>query len=356
MATHPRRAVLTGFGVLSPIGCSPDAFWTALLRGDSGVRRVRSFDASGLKCQIAGEVLDFDAKSLIDKGYRKALNAMARASQLGVVAAQFAARDARLARGAVAPERFGTVFAAAMSDTEIDDLVPLSLACARGPDQPVDMAAWGATGVPLLPPMWLLKYLPNMPACHATIMNDARGPSNSLTPDDLAGLAALGEAFRLIRRGAADVVLVGGCESKVNPVSFVRHDTFSPLTGDNDDSAGAVKPFDAAASGTCLGEGASAFGLEELEHARARGAPILGEVVGFASGVDRGLTGQGFARVIRNALASAGTGPGEVDHVNAHGLGVPELDAFEARGIAGVFGPDVPVFAPLSRFGNLGAA
>jgi len=117
-----------------------------------------------------------------------------------------------------------------------------------------------------------------------------------------------------------------------------------------------VRPFDRDASGTCLGEGGAAFGLETLEHAQKRGAKIVGEVVGYASGMDRGHKGPGLARIIRSALADAGITPADVDHVNAHGLGVKAYDAFEARAIAEVFGKSVPVFAPLSRFGNMGGA
>jgi 3-oxoacyl-[acyl-carrier-protein] synthase II len=218
------------------------------------------------------------------------------------------------------------------------------------------MEKYGRDGVPEMPPMWMLKYLPNMPACHVTILFDAQGPSNTLIPNEAAGAMAVGEALRIVQRGTADFMLVGGAESKVNPLSMSRYSSFAPLTRDNDHPLTAVRPFDRDASGTCLGEGAAAFGLEELEHARKRGARILGEVVGYAGGVDRGLKGPGMSRVIRNALADAGIQPGDVDHVNAHGVGVPEFDAFEARGIAGVFGRDVPVFAPLNRFGNLVAA
>ncbi len=356
MTTRSRRAVITGIGVLSPIGSDAAAFWSALRAGTSGVRAIRGFDTSDLSCRIAGEILDFEPKALIEKSYRKSLNAMSRMVQLGVVAAQLAVRDSGLMKSLMPPERFGVSFASVMAETDIDDVAGLGAACSAGVGRPVDMDAWGRTGVPQMPPMWMLKYLPNMPACHVTIMHDAQGPSNSITTGDLAGVAALGEALRALQRGAADFMLVGGCESKLNPLTLVRLDVFAPLTREYEHPERAVRPFDRDASGTCVGEAAAAFGLEELAHAQKRGATILGEVVGFASGVDRGLTGAGLARVIRNALADAGVQPADIDHVNAHGVGVRELDRFEARGIGEVFGRDVPVFAPLSRFGNTGAA
>jgi 3-oxoacyl-[acyl-carrier-protein] synthase II len=357
MGTSPRRrAVITGLGVLTPIGSTPDSFWEALRAGVSGVRRIRAFDPSHLPCRIAGEVRDFAPKSAIEKSYRKSLNAMARPVQMGVVAAQFAMQDAGLTKGQFPPERFGVEFASVMVASELDDLVRMSKACTAGLQEPVNMEAFGRDGVPELPPMWLLKYLPNMPACHVTILYDAQGPSNTLVASDVAGVEALGEALRILRRGAADFMLVGGSESKINPLSLSRFNAFGRLTRDNDRPEEAVRPFDRDASGTCLGEGAGALGLEDLEHARSRGAKIVGEVVGYASGLDRGLTGPEFSRVIRAALSDAGIRPEDVDHVNAHGVGVKDLDAFEARGIGGVFGQGVPVFAPLSRFGNLGGA
>ncbi|HXD88213.1 MAG TPA: beta-ketoacyl-[acyl-carrier-protein] synthase family protein [Urbifossiella sp.] len=355
-ASARRRAAITGLGFVTPIGSTPAAVWDALRSGRTGIRRIQGFDASPLPCHIGGEVPDFVAKAVIEKHYRKSLNAMARPVQLGVIAAQFAMADLGLKKGALPPERFGVEFASVMGATEINDLARMSKACSIGARQPVNMEAYGRDAVPEMPPMWMLKYLPNMPACHATILYDAQGPSNTLIPNDAAGVEAIGEALRILRRGAADFMLVGGSESKINPLSLSRYNTFAPLTHNNANPTTAVRPFDRDASGTCLGEGAAAFGLEDLEHAQKRGAKIVAEVVGYASGMDRGHKGPGLERVIRNALADAGIEPGDVDHVNAHGLGVKKMDAFEARGIAGVFGRDVPVFAPLSRFGNMGGA
>ena len=351
-----RRAVITGMGFVTPIGSTPAAFWESLRSGVTGIRKIQSFDASPLPCHIAGEIPDFVAKSVIEKSYRKALNSMARPVQLGVVASQFAMQNMGLVKGSIPPERFGVEFASVMGATELNDLARMSKACTSGSRQPVDMAAYGRDAVPEMPPMWMLKYLPNMPACHVTILYDAQGPSNTLISNDSAGVEAVGEALRILRRGAADFMLVGGCESKVNPLSLSRFNSFAPLTHDNEHPTTAVRPFDRDATGTCLGEGAAAFGLEALEHAQKRGATIVAEVVGYASGMDRGHKGPGLSRIIRNALNDAGIEPSDVDHVNAHGLGAKAMDAFEARAIAGVFGRATSVFAPLNRFGNMGGA
>lgn len=356
MASKTRRAVLTGFGVISPIGSTPAAFRDALLAGTCGIRHVRAFDASGLPCRIAGEIPDFVAKQVIDKAYRRSLNVMGRTVQLGVAACQFAMQDAGLAKGSVEPTRFGIEFASVMGATELDDFANASKLATNPDGTTIDMVVWGRDGLAEIQPTWMLRYLPNMPACHATILFDIQGPSNTHIAGDVAGLTAFGEALRILQRNAADFMLVGGSDAKIHPVSLSRHNTFGPLTRQIDPPEKAVRPFDRTRSGTVLGEGGVAFGLEELGHAQKRGAKISAEVVGYAAGVDRGRDGAVFSKVIRNALADAGIQPGDVDHVNAHGAGVPHLDEYEARAISGAFGRGVPVFAPLSRFGSMGAA
>src|SRR5262245_23547263 len=358
MTTTSRRTVLTGLGIISPIGTGPAAFWSTLVAGAPGIRTLTRVDPSVLPSRIAGEVRDFSAKSLIEKSYRRTLNAMARTVEFGVIGCQLAMTDAGLAKRNVPPERIGIDFASVMGATELDDLGPASRRAwkdAQNADAP-DMAKWGAEGLNEVPPLWMLKYLPNMPACHASVIYDIQGPSNTHIAGDIAGAVALAEALRIPRRGAADVMLVGGSEAKVNPLSLSRFNLFAQYSKRNDDPEGAIRPFDAARDGTAPGEGVAAFTLEGLDHALARKAKIYGEVIAVASGVDRGRTGPGLARVIRSALSAAGIAPTDVDHVNAHGMGTTHGDAFEARGIGEVFGKLVPVFAPLSRFGNLGAA
>jgi 3-oxoacyl-[acyl-carrier-protein] synthase II len=204
----------------------------------------------------------------------------------------------------------------------------------------------------------MLKYLPNMPACHISIMHNAQGPNNTITESDVAGLLALGEAFRITLRNQADFFLVGGAESRINPLSMVRQCLFQPLSKQNENPAQACRPFDRRRDGMVLGEGSSVLVLEELEHARRRGAKIYGEFVGFGAAFDRGLTGRGMARAIRAALKEAEIQPDQIDHINASGSGTIPGDVWEARGIDEVFGscrPSVPVFAAKTYIGNLGA-
>ncbi|WP_439629327.1 beta-ketoacyl-[acyl-carrier-protein] synthase family protein [Gemmata sp.] len=354
--THSRRAVLTGFGVINPLGTGPDAFWQALLAGTPGVHTITHLNPEHLPSRMAGEVRGFSAKALIEKSYRRTLNSMARTVEFGVIGCQLAMQDAGLAKGTVPSHRIGVEFASVMGATELDDLGPASTHSIAPEAEAPDMDAWGRKGLSHVPPLWMLKYLPNMPACHATILYDIQGPSNTQIPGDTAGAVALAEALRIIRRGAADVMLVGGSEAKVHPLSLSRFNLFASFSKRNHDPEGAIRPFDRDRDGTAPGEGTATFTLEALDHALARKAKIYAEVVTVASGVDRGLAGPGMARLIRNALSAAGITPSDVDHVNAHGLGTVRGDAFEARAIGEVFGKSVPVFAPLSRFGNMGAA
>ncbi|MFO0849401.1 MAG: beta-ketoacyl synthase N-terminal-like domain-containing protein [Gemmataceae bacterium] len=359
--TAPRRAVLTGVGVLSPVGCDPAAFWAGLTAGGPArARPVTLFDASPLPTHVAYEVDSFDAKKFIpaaQKDTRKSLKVMARTIQLGVCAAQQVMDTAGPAKGTIDPDRFGIEFGCVMVGTELEELAGGAVLAAKDTPGKVDLGVWGTDGLRAVQPLWMLKYLPNMPACHVSVTHDARGPNNTITAGDLAGLLALTEAYRILGRGLADYFLVGGCESKLGPVGFCRHNSFQQLSRRNATPADALRPFDADRDGTLLGEAAAVFGLEDLAFAQKRGATVLAEVVGVASGFARKLNPALFARVIRQALKEAGVQPADVDHVNSSAGGFTALDAFEARAIAEVFGPNgVPVFAPRGHVGTAGAA
>jgi 3-oxoacyl-[acyl-carrier-protein] synthase II len=358
MASSTRRAVLTGLGVITPIGLDKKTFWESLRAGRSGVRPITAFDPSTLPTRIAGQILDFAAKNYIEKEGRKSLKVMSRTIQLAVAAAQVALDDGRVDKTRLDPTRFGVEFGAGLIASELEELgvaAQLSANCQPGV---VDLEKWGSQGLPCMPPLWMLKYLPNMLACHVSILHNAQGPNNTITENEVASLLALGEAFRILRRDQADFFLVGGADSKVNPLSMVRHSLFVPLTRRNEEPDKACRPFDRRRDGMVLGEGAGVLALEELEHARRRGAYIYVEVIGFGAAFDRGHSGAGLARAIRAALNDAGIGPEEVDHVNAQGFSSVEADAWEAQGIREVFGnlkEPVPVFAAKSYFGSLGA-
>jgi 3-oxoacyl-[acyl-carrier-protein] synthase II len=358
MASSSRRAVITGLGIVSPIGLDVASFWQALSRGQSGVRWITSFDAAGLPVRLAGQIVGFDAKNYLDKKDRKSLKVMSRSIQLAVAAAQLALDDGRVDKAQLDPTRFGVSFGAGLIASELEELGVASQLSANCQPGVVDLEKWGADGLPCMPPLWMLKYLPNMLACHVSILHNAQGPNNTITENDVASLLALGEAFRILGRGGADFFLVGGADSKINPLSMVRHSLFVPLSRRSDAPEKACRPFDRHRDGIVLGEGAGVLVLEEREHARRRGARVYAEVVGFGAAFDRDRSGAGLARAIRTALGEAGIGPGDVDHVNAQGFGAVESDAWEARGLQMVFGdcnPPVPVFAAKSYFGSLGA-
>jgi 3-oxoacyl-[acyl-carrier-protein] synthase II len=354
-----RRAVLTGIGILNPLGATPDAFWEALRAGRSAVRTIQAFDPSGLPTRIGAELPAFDPKKYIAKEDRKSLRVMARSIQLAVAGAHLALDDGRVNKADLDPTRFGVEFGSGLIATELEELAPAAQVSVNCHPGSVDLEKWGAEGLGSIPPLWMLKYLPNMLACHVSLLHNAQGPNNSVTQSDVASLLALGEAYRILCRDQADFFLVGGAESKLNPLSMVRQCLFGWLSRRNDAPERAARPFDRGRDGLVVGEGAGVLVLEELEHARKRGARIYAEVVGFGAAFDRKRSGQGLARAIRAALAEARVGPEDIDHVNAHGLSTVQADAWEARGLQEVLGAasrPVPVFAAKSYFGNLGAA
>jgi 3-oxoacyl-[acyl-carrier-protein] synthase II len=354
--SQSRRVVITGFGLITPIGSDTDSFWGALLEGRSGVHTIRSFDPSALPTRFAAEVPGFDARQHVEKNQRKSLLMMARPIQLGVAGAQLALGHGRVDKTKLDPTRFGVEFGAGLIASELPELADAARASVNCRPGSVDMERWGDAGIKAIQPKWMLKYLPNMPACHISILHNAQGPNNSITESDAASLLALGEAFRILKRDDADFFLVGGAESKVNPVSLVRQCLFEQMSKRNEEPEKACRPFDSSRDGLVLGEGTGVLVVEDLEHARKRGAEIYAEVIGFGAAFDRKLNGEGLARAIRAALADAGVGPEDIDHVNAHGLGTRHSDVWEARGIASVFGTSVPVFGAKGYLGNLGAA
>ena len=358
MAASSRRVVITGMGLVTPIGLDTESFWGSLQEGRSGVRPIRSFDTSGLPVHIAAEIERFEARDYVEKSQRTALRMMARTIQLAVAGAQRALAHGQVDKSKLDPTRFGVEFGAGLIASELPELIDAARASTNCQPGAVDLERWGEQGMSTIQPLWMLKYLPNMPACHISILHDARGPNNTITESDAASLLALGEAYRILGRDGADFFLVGGAESKINPLSMVRQCLFERLSRRNDEPTRACRPFDRNRDGLVLGEGAGVLVVEDLEHARRRGARIWAEVVGFGAAFDRKMTGDGLARAVRAALAEAGIGPEELDHVNAHGLATLEADVCEARGLqqalSGAREP-VPVFAGKGYLGNLGA-
>lgn len=348
--------VITGVGVVSPIGIGREAFWEGLRQGRSGVRPIVSFDASALPIRIAAEIRDFDPKAFVTA--RKSLKVMSRDAQLGVAATALAVRDAGLHPGSVDPDRFGIVLGAARICTEMCDSecsYRVSVV-----DHHFDFSRWGGAGMKATFPLSFLRVLPNMTASHISIIHDARGPNNTIHQSDVSGLLAVDEAAQVIRRGWADVMIAGAASSEVHPFDCVRRCRLGVLSPRQDDPAAVMRPFDARRDGQVWGEGAAVFVLERRERAEARGARVFARYLSSAATCEtrpRGerITGSGLRAAIAAAMQRAGLAAKGVGHVNAHGLSAPWEDRLEAAAIRDTL-PGVPVTAPKSYFGNLGAA
>jgi len=364
-----RRVVVTGVGVIAPIGIGAKSFWENLLAGKVGIKRIESFDPSGLPCQVAGECPAYKIGDFVPKSYRKATKVMARDIELAVIAADDAMKDAGLKTKAytetpeIKPERFGCNIGAGLINAELDELTSAMHIAREG--NKLDLHKWGKDGMQQLTPLWLLKYLPNMLACHVTIIHELKGPSNTITCADASSHLAIGEAFRTIQRGKADLAICGGAESKVNPMGMVRHSLLHRLTETgNDAPESAVRPFDADAAGMAHGEGGGLLILEEYEHAKARGAKIYAELVGFGASQDTysvtepDPTGHSYGRAIGKALVDANLPPTAVDLLVPCGLGIASHDKAELNGLSAVFGNglDRVAMSPIkSQLGNLAA-
>ncbi len=364
-----RRVVITGIGVISPIGIGTKVFWENLLAGSVGVRRIERFDPSGFASQIAGEVPAYKIGDYVPKSYRKATKVMARDIELAVVAADDAFKDAGLKSKAYTEtpdfdgKRFGCNIGAGLISVDLDELTS-ALTTARDGNR-LDLKKWGKDGMTQLTPLWLLKYLPNMLACHVTIIHQLKGPSNTITCSDASSHLAIGEAFRTIQRGDSDLAICGGAETKVQPMGLMRQCLLKRVTETgNDNPAAAVRPFDVAASGTAVGEGGGLFILEEYEHAKQRGAKMYAELVGFGASQDTYKvtepqpTGESYGRAISNALADANLPPAAVNLIVPCGVGIPSHDRAELNGLTTVFGGGlsrVPMTTIKPRTGNLAA-
>jgi 3-oxoacyl-[acyl-carrier-protein] synthase II len=355
LGTHKTEVVLTGLGLVSPIGVGREDVWAALSAGRSGVARFEPALPQALPVKIAAQVRGFDPKAYVAN--RKSLKVMSRDAQLGVAAAALARRDAGLAPGGVDPGRFGIVFGADTIYAPIEESASGYRTCIV--DGRFDFNLWGTKAMAASYPLGFLRVLPNMIASHISIAQDARGPNNTIHEGEVSSLLAIREAADVIRRGAADVMLAGGASSQMHPSDWARRAVTGILSPRQDEPAAVVRPFDLARDGQVWGEGAAVFVLESRRHAEARGARIAARLLACAATcepvTDGTPQGRGLRRAISLALEMARISSRELSHVNAHGLSTVRDDALEARAIRDTLG-SVPVTAPKSYFGNLGAA
>lgn len=361
-----RRVVVTGLGVVAPNGVGKDAFWNSCVNGRSGVGYIRSFDASDFPIRVAGEVLDFDVSPYVPDEHRRSIKVMNRPTRFAVGAAVLAARDAGLELPCMDPERIGVVMGTGVVPIDLAEIAPAIIG-ASDANGKLHVDQLSKSGADIVMPLWILKYLPNMVAAHVSMAINAHGPNSTITTACVAGTQAIGEGFRLIQRGDADVVFSGGADSRIDPLMLLAYTKLGTLGRTDDRRPEEVsRPFDRTRDGFVLGEGAGVLVLEEYERARARGAIIYGEVLGFGSSFDAySLTkpdpeAKGAARAIEAALNEAKVDRRDVNYINAHGTSTRLNDQMETAAVKRVFGEHartMPMSSIKSMIGHLiGAA
>jgi len=366
------RVVITGLGEVTPLGLTVSDTWAALCAGKCGIDKITAFDPVGFSCKLAGQVPDYKIRDYVPKIFRKAVKLMSRDIELAVIAANEALTESGLiTKGIdpqninVNPERMAINLGAGLISCDLVELAPAVAASIT--DGKFDIHKWGKDGLELVTPLWLLKYLPNMLACHIGIIHDIQGPSNSITCAETSSHLAIAEASQIIARGAADIALAGGAEAKVNPIVMIRQCLLKRATDqNNDEPASACRPFDAEAKGSVFGEAAGIVILENLENAENRGAKILAEVVGIGQSNNINPQyehlepdGKGTEIAIKKAMADAQIGPGDLDLIIPHGTGIPADDLAEAKAIRTALGEAATrtsVWPTKSMLSNTGAA
>ena len=366
------RVVITGVGAVTPLGNTSAELWEGLCAGRCGIERIQAFEPSGFTCQIAGEVKDFKIRDYIPKALRKNTKLMSRDIELSIAAAKEAFVDAGIITKAdgegqvnLDSQRTAIILGAGLISCDLVELAPAIAASVT--DGKFDIRKWGKDGLELVTPLWLLKYLPNMLACHIGIIHDIQGPSNTITCAEASGLLAISEARDIIARRDSDAALTGAAEAKVNPIVMIRQMLLERATSEyNDKPHQACRPFDADAKGSVFGEGAGLLVLESLEKARSRGAKIYAEIVG--AGESNSINaeyehleadGKGLQLATEQALTEAELKPEELDLVIPHGTGIAADDLAESKALELVLGDavtDVPVLPTKSMVSNTGAA
>ncbi len=366
------RVVVTGLGAVSPLGLSAEETWAGLCAGRCGIRRIAAFDPTGFPCELGGEVPDYRIQDHVPRTCRKAVKLMCRDIELAVMAAGEAMAASGLITKGIDPEkvnvdptRMAINVGAGIICCELSELAPATaLSTTEGR---FDLRKWGKEGLDFVTPLWLLKYLPNMLACHIGIIHDIQGPSNTITCGEASAQLAIGEAAQVIARGDADVAVAGAAEAKVNQLVMVRQHLLRRAVSTRDGDPDTIcRPFDAGARGSIFGEGAGMVVLESLDHARARNARILAEVagVGYSHSMCPGYErlepkGRSVQIAVEKAIHDAEIGPEDLDLVIPHGTAVPEDDRAEAQGLEAALGPAaerVPVWPTKSMLSTTGAA
>lgn len=328
-----RRVVVTGLGAVTPVGNDVATTWQSLLSGVSGGADITKFDASKYSVRFACEVKQFDPLSYMDRKEAKRADVYAH---YAVAASVQAAADAGIVPGAITPETMGVIIGSGIGGI-------------RSFEDQHDV--YRTLGPSKISPFFIPMFIGDIAAGIVSMRLQAKGPNYATVSACASSAHAIGDAFRIIQYGDADVMFAGGSEAAVTPMAIGGFANMGALSTRNDSPATASRPFDKDRDGFVMGEGAGVVVLEELEHARRRGARIYGEIVGYrATGDAYHLTGQpeaheGLQRAMRGALNDAGLAPADVDYINAHGTSTPLNDPNESKGIQAVFGDHAHVLS-----------
>jgi 3-oxoacyl-[acyl-carrier-protein] synthase II len=353
-----RRVVVTGIGLLTPVGVGTEETWRGLIEGRSGIGPIGGFDASSLRTQLGGEVKDFDPTQYAN---RKTLRNMTRNDQFALAGAVLAVRDSGLELDGHDGSRSALFVGGNKEISDPNHLLEASLT-ARNEDGTVDMHRFGESAQRTAYPLFFVQGLQGASLFYISQAFGLKGANTYFSGTAEAGAVAVGRAFRSIRRGEADVAVAGGFDDAVSWWSMTKLDSMEYMTGRNDLGSAACRPYDSERDGTVLGEGAAFLVMETLESAAERGARIYAEITGFGSGYDtyRVVTpdpdGRGLGLAMQSAMREAGSSPDDIDYVVAHGNGTIAGDASEAKALRRVFGNDsraVPASSVKGATGHL---
>ncbi len=320
-----RRVVVTGVGLISPVGIGTEATWQAITAGTSGIAPITQFDAKEYDCRIAGEVKGFDPTNYID---RKDVKKMGRFAHFAVAASQMALADSGLKIDDTNAERVGVLIGAGIGGFEVIEREYRTL-LEKGPSR--------------VSPFFIPATIINLAAGQVSIRTGAKGPNSAVATACTTGAHAIGDAYKLIQRRAADAMICGGTEAAITPLGVAGFCAMRAMSTRNDQPAAASRPWDRDRDGFVIGEGGGIFILEERESALRRGAPIVAEIVGYGMSSDAYHLsapledGDGIFRVMRNALEDASLAPAQIDYLNAHATSTPLGDRGEARAIMHLF-------------------
>jgi 3-oxoacyl-[acyl-carrier-protein] synthase II len=363
MSSSTNRVVITGMGWVTPMGNSIEDVWKQLLNGESGISQTTIFDASAFPTSISAEVKDYRLSDFLgDIGPH---GGVGRNTMFALGACAQAWKAAKLDSKSLDLDRVGIYLGSGEGSLDFDAYTGAALSAWKAQTNEIDMVKWAEVAFERMNVVRELEQEPNMPLSHLALMTGARGPAMNCLTACAASTQAIGEATEILRRGDADVMIGGGAHSMIHPFGVTGFNRLTALSTANENPPRASRPFDAQRGGFVLGEGAGVVILETLDHAKARGATILAEVVGYGSTADafritdQHPEGEGAIAAMKEALADAGMSSKDIHYVNAHGTGTRENDGNETGAIKAVFGEfakSCPVSSIKSMMGHLIAA